>query len=287
MTMTSVGPSAPLPDRIRNIFPQLSNSERAVADYVCSHLAQVSRMSIHDLREATGVSAPTVCRFCRSIGFSGFREFKISMAEQTGSFRDYFEVETTEGKSELQQLVERLLQSEKETITGALSVLNYSLLEDATEKIIRADRICLFGCSTSYDICRDLQRRLTRLGLSVFAHNEYHEAAVQLTRFSKNDLLICVTQSGNTQEVLNTAEVAAKNHVEILVITANPTSRVGRMGSLVLQTYAPELAGNRLGLTTRIAQIAAADALYMSIAHKMGDRVVELLSSSVVPKMQL
>ena len=279
--------SMPLLDRIRRAYPNLSNSERAVADYVCEHWSQVARMSIRDIRDAVSVSDPTVYRFCQSIGFSGFKEFKISLAEQTATFRDYFSVEAAEGKSELQQLVERLLHSEKETLSATLGVLDYEALEDATEKVIGADRICLFGCSTSFDICRDLQRRLTRLGLSVFAHNEYHEAAVQLTRFSEKDLLICVTQSGTTQEVVDTAQVAVKNGVQILVITANPVSRVGRLGTLVLRTYAPELTRNRLGLTTRIAQLGVADALYMSVAHKMGDRVAELLSSSVVPKIQV
>ena len=278
--------NAPMPDRIRDVYPGLSKSEKAVADYVFSHLTQVPRMSIRDIQEAAAVSAPTVCRFCHSMGFTGFKEFKISLAEQSTSFRDYFEVDSTEGKSEQRQLVEKLLRSEKETIAGALAAMDYDVLESATEKIIGAGCICLFGCSTSYDICRDLQRRLMRLGLNVFAHNEYHEAAVQLTRFTPRDLLICVTQSGNTQEVLNTAQVAVRHQVKVMVITANPTSRVGRLGSLVLRTYMPERLENRLGLTTRIAQIAAADALYMSVAHRMGDRAVQLLSSSVIPKGQ-
>ena len=115
-----------------------------------------------------------------------------------------------EGKSEVQNLVEQLLLSERDAIETTMHQLDYGLLERAAEMIVGAKRICLFGISTSFDVCRDMQRRLNRLGLPAWASNEFHDAVAQTASFEQSDLLICVSQSGATREVLDMAKSAAQ-----------------------------------------------------------------------------
>lgn len=279
-------PAMSLIEKIRRTYPDLSQSERLVADYICERLPQVSRMSIRELKQAIGVSEPTVFRFCQAIGFRGFKEFKISLAEQTPTFQDYFTVIPQEGKSEVQNLVEQLLLSERDAIETTMHQLDYGLLERAAEMIVGAKRICLFGISTSFDVCRDMQRRLNRLGLPAWASNEFHDAVAQTASFEQSDLLICVSQSGATREVLDMAKSAAQQGLPVLALTAFPASRLAEQSALVIQTYAPEVTGNRLGLTTRIAQYAMVDALYMAVAHRLGDQVTCLMETSLVPIMR-
>lgn len=279
-------PSMPLIEKIRTSYPDLSQSERLVADYICERLPQVSRMSIRELKQAIGVSEPTVFRFCQAIGFRGFKEFKICLAEQTPTFQDYFTVIPQEGKSEVQNLVEQLLLSERDAIETTMRQLDYALLERAAQMIVAAKHICLFGVSTSFDVCRDVQRRFNRLGLPAWASNEFHDAVAQLSSFEKSDLLVCISQSGCTREVLDMAKSAVAQGLPVLSLTAFPSSRLAEQSTLVLQTYAPEVTGNRLGLTTRIAQYAMVDALYMAVAHRLGDQVSQIMESSLVPIMR-
>lgn len=278
--------SMTLIETIRRKYPDLSQSERLVADYICERLPQVSRMSIRELKQAIGVSEPTVFRFCQAIGFRGFKDFKISLAEQTPTFQDYFTVIPQEGKSEVQNLVEQLLFSERDAIETTMRQLDYPLIDRAAQRIVAAGQICLFGVSTSYDVCRDLQRRFNRLGLHAWASNEFHDAAAQMAGFAPEDLLICISQSGSTREVLDMAKSAGAQGLPVLSLTAFPSSRLAEQSALVLQTYAPEITGNRLGLTTRIAQYAMADALYMAVAHRLGDQVSQIMESSLVPIMR-
>ena len=98
----------------------------------------------------------------------------------------------------MQNLVERLLLTERDAIETTLHMLDYARLDEAAQLVARAQRICLFGVSTSFDICRDMKRRLSRLGISAWASNEFHDAVVQLALFRAEDLLICVSKSGAT-----------------------------------------------------------------------------------------
>lgn len=60
---------------------QLRPSERKLADYVLEAPREVLDLSMTDFAARAGVSQPTIARFCQALGFSGFREFKIRLAQ--------------------------------------------------------------------------------------------------------------------------------------------------------------------------------------------------------------
>ncbi len=67
-------------DRVRNLLEQiqsrledLNKAERKVAEIILQNPQQATRFSIAALAQAASVSEPTVNRFCRSFGVSGYR----------------------------------------------------------------------------------------------------------------------------------------------------------------------------------------------------------------------
>jgi RpiR family transcriptional regulator, carbohydrate utilization regulator len=73
-------PSALL-DRVSSLLEKLRPSEQAVARFVLRHPNLVIDLSFPDLAEKAGVSQPTIARFCRAAGFSGYRDFKLRLAQ--------------------------------------------------------------------------------------------------------------------------------------------------------------------------------------------------------------
>ncbi|MBE5783306.1 MAG: MurR/RpiR family transcriptional regulator [Clostridiales bacterium] len=270
-------------EQIRRRYSVFSQSERQVADYICDHLPQVSRMSIRELKDAAGVSSPTVFRFCKTMGFGGYKDFKISLAEQTPTFKDYFTIEPPNGENSIESLVRRLLLSERDAIDATLRMLDFPRLHQAADMMIGAKRIFLFGVSTSFDICCDLQRKLSRLGLNVWCGSDGHDATSHLACFSAQDLLMCISQSGATKETVTIAKYACSAHIPVLSITASSTSAIAPYSSLILHTFSPEITGNRVGITTRTAQHALVDALYMTVAGSIGENVAQLMERSLLP----
>ncbi len=58
----------------------LRPSEQLVADFVLRAPEAVTTTSMAELAAATGVSEPTVLRFCHQLGCSGFPELKLKLA---------------------------------------------------------------------------------------------------------------------------------------------------------------------------------------------------------------
>jgi RpiR family carbohydrate utilization transcriptional regulator len=68
-------------DSIRTQLDSLSKSERKVALAVLEHPTQTVSQNITALAKSAQVSEPTVVRFCRTLGYDGWHEFKLKLAQ--------------------------------------------------------------------------------------------------------------------------------------------------------------------------------------------------------------
>ena len=78
--------------QVEEMREQLRPSERKLADYVIEAPREVLDLSMTEVAARAGVSQPTIARFCHALGFSGFREFKIRLAQGIASIESHFDV---------------------------------------------------------------------------------------------------------------------------------------------------------------------------------------------------
>ena len=71
--------------QIESSLEQLSRSERKVAAYVLADAPALLSMSIARVAQEASVSEPTVNRFCRTFGATGFPDFKLKLAQSLAS----------------------------------------------------------------------------------------------------------------------------------------------------------------------------------------------------------
>ncbi len=79
MSDSSIG--GDLVQRIQERYTSLRKSERVVADYLRDHAGTRMSMSITELAQILGISEATISRVSRALGYSGFPDLKLSLAE--------------------------------------------------------------------------------------------------------------------------------------------------------------------------------------------------------------
>ncbi len=266
-------------DIIQEKYHLLSPSERKVADYALENMSTFLRMSVDELKDNIGVSGPTVLRFCRSLGYEGLKDFRISMAQHMRSYKEYF-YDDGDRKSGMPQLVERILREEAELIGVTMRCMDMEALDRAAELIVSSPRVCFFGVGTSADICHDAMRKLIRLNKSAWAFDDLHDAVMLLSVLTPEDLIFCVSHSGRTAEVADMLRLGRKKGVPTILMTSFPDEKMKAENRVVLRTYAKEDAQSRLGLLTRIGQYAVFDALYMAVISRMHENAVEFMEQT-------
>ena len=75
--------------QIKNTLPELRKSEKIVASFILDDPKSVISMKTAEASYAMGISEPTLIRFCKAMGFSGYQEFKINLSQQLAA-DDYF-----------------------------------------------------------------------------------------------------------------------------------------------------------------------------------------------------
>ena len=73
-----------LEDRLRAAMPGMTRAERQLASHMLGNFPLSVLGSVAEIAQESGVSAPTVVRFVRKIGFSGYPEFRAQLHEEMG-----------------------------------------------------------------------------------------------------------------------------------------------------------------------------------------------------------
>ena len=268
-------------EMIATAYPNLPQSEKKVADYVTNNLSQVLRMTGQMLTKEVGVSEPTLFRFCNSLGFTGFKDFKISVAERMSN-EDFFfsDINKDNFKNDIQELVTSVLRSEEDTILATIKGIDYVKLNTVANMIIKSDKICFFGAGASGIICKDAMLKFIRLGKSVWGIDDYHTACNLVSLFKQEDLVICVTNTGNTKETVSLLKIAKENGIPTVSMTSSMQSKASQYSDVVLRTFSRESLYSRMAMTSRIGQYAMIDALFMNVIHAMGEESIDMLEKT-------
>jgi DNA-binding MurR/RpiR family transcriptional regulator len=73
--------ATPLGVRLKGLMAEGSPGQRKIAEFILRHPIRVSALSIEDLAQASGVSAPTISRFARELDLAGFAEMRGAVAD--------------------------------------------------------------------------------------------------------------------------------------------------------------------------------------------------------------
>ena len=73
-----------LEDQLRAAMPAMTRAERRLASHMLGNFPLSVLGTVATIAQDAGVSAPTVVRFVRKIGFSGYPEFRAQLHEEMG-----------------------------------------------------------------------------------------------------------------------------------------------------------------------------------------------------------
>ena len=250
--------------RITESLPALRKSEAKVASYVLANANEVIKMRIVDIASNSTVSEPTVIRFCRAIGFDGFQSFKLQLAQQLGlgSVFTQFAVEDSD-------TVADLLNKVFDTTVGSLITvrdeINSNVLEQAIDTISSARRVEFYGFGASGSVAADAQHKFFRLQLSSAAYTDPHIQRMSAISLGAEDVVVAISQSGETQALLQSVELARDAGANVIGLAPQNTS-LSRLCNLAIYVNMEEDLESFTPVSSRIAHLVVIDVLATGVA---------------------
>jgi DNA-binding MurR/RpiR family transcriptional regulator len=270
-----------LETRILGLLPSLTPAERGLAEQVLADPAGVARSTITALAERCRTSTTTVTRFCRALGLSGYAQLRLALAAETGSSRSWAwtaGLGTDIGPDDSMDVVlAHLVKADVQVIQETAHQLDLAVLASTVDALASARRIDIYAVSGSAALAADLRLRLHRIGYPAHVWSDVHDALTSAALLDERDVALGLSHSGETKEVTEPLQVAARNGATTVGVTNFPRSRLATLADLTLLTSGRELTFRTGGMSGRHAQMLVLDCLYIGLAQRDRVRVEQAL----------
>jgi DNA-binding MurR/RpiR family transcriptional regulator len=150
-------------------------------------------------------------------------------------------------------------------------------LRTAVDAIAGARRIDVVGIGASGLVALDLQQKLHRIGLMAFGWTDAHAALTAVALTGPSDVLVAISHSGTTTDVLEPVALAAGRGATTVGLTNFGGSPLAAAAGVVLTTAARELPLRSAATASRIAQLAVVDCLFVGVAQRSYEAAGALL----------
>ena len=253
---------------------ELRKSEIKVADYVIANPQKVVHYSISELADNADVSEPTVIRFCRRIGFRGYQDFKIALAQSV--VPRIKNIHEAIGESDnAQTLAVKIFQANVEAIQDSLQSLDFSALEQTIEACTTAGTIVFFGLGGSASVAMDAYHKFFRLGIPCNWYEDTHMQAMGASMLGPDDVVIAVSHSGSSKDIVEAIEIANEAGALTVAITSHVKSPVSRAARILLSVSTTETSYRFEPMASRIAHLSVIDTIAVGVSMRRQEQYVE------------
>lgn len=255
--------------RIQQGISSLKPSEQKAANYILSHPEEVLNMSIASLSEASKVSEATIIRMCRALNFTGYQALKLSLSaslnEPVSKDRKYQDISENGNIADIMKAVSF---NNLRSIEDTLNVLDVKEIEKAITAIDHARKVDMYGVGASAIIALDFEQKCKRINRWCQAFSDNHTQLTSAVHLTSQDVVLAVSYSGETKEILESVRVAKNNGATIISLTGFTKNSLQRMADIRLYTSSQEKSIRSGAMASRIAQLNVIDILFTGIASK-------------------
>jgi DNA-binding MurR/RpiR family transcriptional regulator len=262
---------SPLMLKMQTLRKSLSQTEQKVIDFILAHPREVIYLSITGLAEKSGVSDATIVRVCKRIGMQGYQDLKVNLAQDIVSPLESIHEELKDGDGP-EQILEKVFNSAIHTLEYTRRIASADSLEKAAGLLASADAVFIFGLGNSHAVAVDLMHKLMRLGIHATAYTDSHMQAIAATHTGPRDVIVAISHSGSSRDVVDAAELAKKQGARVISISNIGRSPLSDLADINLETASQETQYRIVALASRIAQYTIIDTLYTLIAMQQREQ---------------
>ena len=131
--------------------------EKDVAEYILSHLDQISELSVGELAKASYTSKATVVRLSQKLGLNGFQDLKITLTAEINQKKRIDQLlanEPVTAESTYDDIVKTLPALYDKAVTNTRLSLDKNSMKRISQVLQKAECIDIYGTGISYILVR-------------------------------------------------------------------------------------------------------------------------------------
>ena len=246
--------------QLRTEYEYLTRVEKELADVILADPRKFISCSMAELSRISGASQGSIHNFSKKFSSSGFAALKLRVA---GCIAEYEEqpfavVDKDRG---IKAAMELKIQETVAAFHNALEINDESVLERTAERIMAASKVELYGVFQSAIVAKDFCYGLIQLGIPAAFVEDSLMCSVSASMLDKSSLVIAVSSTGQTKEVIDAVTIAKNSGVPVICLTSNKASLLARMADEVLLAASSGMSISDRSDEIRMTQLLLVDTL--------------------------
>lgn len=251
-------------------------AEKKLADYILSAQDCISRMSISELASACSVADATVSRFCRRLGYKGYPDFKLAIANASiHRLEDNPLSGEITREDTLETITQKLLNASAMAMVQTREVLNLDAVAEAAAVLRESTSVLCMGQGGSMLIASEAAHLFSTISGKFRPVSDSHMQAMAAVMMEPTDSILFYSYSGSTLAMLDTLKTAKERGGKVILVTRFPNSPGAALADIVLQCGANENPLQSGSVPARIAQMYLTDILFSEYTRKNLDEAKE------------
>lgn len=265
---------------LSEMLETLPESEKKIAAFIIQHPEEAITLTANELGKKSGTSGAAVIRLCKSLRLKSFQELKMRIAVDLQN-KNYSEYRDIKPEESINSIIQKMTTNSMQAIKETASILNREELKKAVNIIRKARKIIFIGVGASGIVAQDAQQKFLRIDKNVYAFTDIHMAATQIANAGEQDVVIGISYSGDTMEIVRMLQLAKQRKIPTIGLTKYGNSKVAEEADIILFTSSGHEPVFRSGATaSRLAQLHVIDILYIAAASQEYEKAVEYLDST-------
>jgi RpiR family carbohydrate utilization transcriptional regulator len=260
---------------IRSKIPIMTPTQKRIAEYIINNPSDAIKKSISQLIQEAGLkSESSVVRFYRTLGFSGYHDFKVTLATEIGGSAFYHTYEDILASDDIDSIKQKIFSGTIQTLHENIAAIQSSSLQKAVDLILSAERLFFLGYASSASIAQEAFFKFSRLKPNCFFYADSHINASLLAEPLPGDVIFCISHSGETKDVVIPAR-SAKPTAKIIALTGEISSPLAQIADVCIATYSEEVNYRTEVLVSRVVQMSVIEVLFIACALKQSPHALE------------
>jgi len=211
----------------------MSRVEKRIADCILQNPKAFITFSMGELSQTTGVSQGSINNFAKKFSGGGFSALKLQVAGCLSSMQTqpFAVIDQSQG---LKAAMKLKMEENAAAFRNTYEINEESVLSDAVKRILAAKKIEIYGIFHSGISARDFCYQLIQLGIPANFVSDTLMCAVSASMLDENGLVIAISSSGRTKEIVDAVEIAKRNGVPIICLTSDKFSPLAKVSDDVL-----------------------------------------------------
>lgn len=211
----------------------LSPIEGRIADFILRDPKMFITYSMTQLSDIAEVSQGSINNFSKKFSGGGFPALKLKIAGElaTGGGTSFSDVSREDS---VKDVLSKTIKDANSALNKTLENNNNETLKSVAERILKAKKVEIYGVFRSAVIATDMYYQLLTLGIPAAYVADVLTCAVSASMLDSQSLVIAVSSSGRTKDIIDAVKAAKAHGVQVVCITEHKNSPLAKLSDEVL-----------------------------------------------------